>query len=305
MEFKINGGVWPTQIVLFNKNGSLDIGANKAFVERLIAMGCDGIFTVCQSSEMFFLTPEEKITLAKITKEVSGNKISLVASGHTANDVATQIEELKRMSDVGADALVLVSNRLGLGEHSFMQDTMQILEAIPQSQFGFYECPFPNLRLISDEELCTLAQTGRVRFLKDVSCNTEIQERRVKLVEGTELKLFNANTQSLLPSLRGGYYGYNGVMGNFHIDIYKWLYQNIHHSKAEYVQEWLSRTCEIEKHLYPTCCKYYLQLKGYPFTSYTRSKNADDLTSKAKQLIANLILEEHELRAELGLPIQQ
>jgi len=306
MGFHINPGVWPTEITLFGADGSVDYGANKEFVARLIWMGCDGIFAVCQSSEMFFLSPDEKVQIAKVVKEAAGGKVSLVVSGHTADSVDEQIEELKRMQDVGADALVLVTNRLVLdGENKLIVNTERILNALPDSNFGFYECPYPKLRLLSDAELKWSADTGRIKFLKDVSCNQEIESRRVKLVQGTDLKLFNANTQSLLHSLREGYYGYNGVMGNFHIDIYKWLYENIQHEKAEYVQSWLSKTCEIEKHLYPVCCKYYLQLKGYPFTTQTRSKNALDLSLEIKKMVADLVCEETELRQELGLPIQQ
>ncbi len=306
MGFHINAGVWPTEITLFNADGSIDYAANREFVARLLHMGCDGVFAICQSSEMFFLNIEEKVKLAKAVNDAVKGKASIVVSGHTADSLEQQIHDLKRMEDVGADALVLVSNRLVLENDSdFIKNTEAILNALPDSNFGFYECPYPFLRLLSDEELKWCADSGRIKFLKDVSCNKEIESRRVNIVKGSELKLFNANTQTLLHSLREGYYGYNGVMGNFHIDIYKWLFQNIHHEKAEYVQQWLSQTCEIEKYLYPVCCKYYLQLKGYPFSIHTRSKNASDLTLETKKMVADLICQETELRQELGLAVQQ
>lgn len=306
MGFHINSGVWPTEITLFNSDGSVDYSANKEFVERLVDMGSDGVFAICQSSEMFFLSLDEKKKLAAAVKSALNGRASMVVSGHTSDSPEDQIYELKTMQEVGADALVMVTNRLTLdGDDNFIKNTDRILSAIPDANFGFYECPYPKLRLLSDEELKWCASTGRIKFLKDVSCSTEIESRRVKIVEGTELKLFNANTQSLLHSLLEGYYGYNGVMGNFHIDIYKWLFNNIHDSRAQYVQEWLSKVCEIEKLLYPTVCKYYLQLKGYPFSTYTRSKNADDLTAEHKKAAAMLVYEENEIRQELGLPIQR
>lgn len=265
MGFHINSGVWPTEITLFNSDGSVDYISNKEFVERLVEMGSDGVFAICQSSEMFFLSIEEKKKLALTVKDALKGRASMVVSGHTSDTEEEQIYELKTMQEVGADALVMVTNRLVLDDDdNFIKNTERILSAIPDADFGFYECPYPKLRLLSDEELKWCANTGRIKFLKDVSCSPAIESRRVKLVEGTDLKLFNANTQSLLHSLKQGYYGYNGVMGNFHIDIYKWLFNNIHDSRAEYVQDWLSRVCEIEKLFYPTVCKYYLQLKGYP-----------------------------------------
>lgn len=304
MEFKMNYGVWPTMITIFDKDGALDVAANKIVAKRLIEMGSDGIFAVCQSSEMFFLNIEEKMTLAKAVKETVGNTASLVVSGHTADTLEEQISDMKKMTEVGADALVLVTNRLaGIedGFETFKKNTQAILDAIPDVVFGLYECPYPFLRLLSDEEVDWCANNGRIRFLKDVSCNEDIESKRVEIVKGTVLKLYNANTQTLLHSLKIGYNGYNGVMGNFHIDIYKWLYNNMHDARAEKVQKWLFGVSEIEKTGYPTIVKYYLQLKGYDVDIYTRSKSIDLLTGAVKDDVCKLMREEVELRLELGL----
>ncbi len=308
MEFKMNYGVWPTMITLFNKDGSLDLDANKEFANRLIEMGSGGIFAVCQSSEMFFLNIEEKLALAKAVKEVTDGRASLVISGHTADTLDEQIADMKKMAEVGADALVLVTNRLASvneGFDVFTKNTQAILDAIPNVMFGLYECPYPELRLLTDEEIEWCAKTGRIRFLKDVSCNEEVESRRIKIVEGSPLKLYNANTQTLLHSLREGYDGYNGVMGNFHIDIYKWLYENINDDRAVEVQAWLTKTCELEKTLYPTIVKYYLQLKGYNVDVFTRSKDVTLLTDSIKEQVCLLLKEEVALRLKLGLKLAQ
>ena len=210
-------GVWPTMIAAFDEAGKLDLDANRAITEYLIGKGSDGLFAVCQSSEMFMLSTEEKVTLAKTVVEAAKNRVPVIASGHTSDAIEDQIAELKAVSETGADAVVLVSNRLaGVNDGSevFISNLKRILEALPGVEFGIYECPYPFLRLLSDEELKWCAESGRIVFLKDVSCNLEIETRRVKIVEGTALKLFNANTETLFGSLREGYHGYSGVMGN-------------------------------------------------------------------------------------------
>lgn len=304
MNFEMNYGVWPTMITIFDKYGKLDIEANEIVAKRLIQMGCDGIFAVCQSSEMFFLNIEEKVLLAKTIKKIVGNKVSLVVSGHTADTLEEQIADMKKMSEIGADALVLVTNRLaGINDsfEIFKKNTQAILDAIPDVVFGLYECPYPFLRLLSDEEVDWCAKSGRIKFLKDVSCNKDVESMRAQIVKGTTLRLYNANTQTLLHSLRVGYNGYNGVMGNFHIDIYKWLYNNIHDEKAEKIQKWLSDASKIEKNGYPTSVKYYLQLKGYDVDIYTKSKSIDLLTDVVKDDVCKLMQKEVALRLELGL----
>lgn len=308
MEFKINGGAWPTMITLFTTDGKLDESLNRLAAKRLADMGSGGIFAVCQSSEMFFLNIEEKVALAHLVKEEIGTDVSLVVSGHTAESLEEQISDLKRMNTVGADALVLVTNRLdpkNEGFETFKKNTQAILNALPDAVFGLYECPYPFLRLLSDEELIWCAKTGRIRFLKDVSCNAEVQTRRVKLTEGTQLKLYNANTETLLHSLRCGYTGYNGVMGNFHIDLYKWLCTHIDDVKADYLQKELFDMSTIEKVSYPVNAKYYLQLKGYNVSVFTRSKSQDLLSEEEKDKVLRQLKRETALRGELNLSMQR
>lgn len=305
MNGNINPGVWPTMIALFDKDGRLDIDANKAVAKRLIDMGCDGIFAVCQSSEMFYLSIDEKVALAKAVKETIGERISLVISGHTASEPEEQIADMERLAEVGADALVLVTNRVATnddGFETFKANTRSILDAVPDAKFGFYECPYPFLRLLSDDELKWCADTGRIYFLKDVSCNEKIQTRRAKIVEGTKMSLYNANTETILHSLKAGYVGYNGVMGNFHIDIYEWLYTHIDDPRADMVQGWLTEQSMIERHAYPIIAKYYLQLKGYAVETVTRSKPMSMFGEDEMQRVIALESAEAEMRRMLGLP---
>ena len=46
--------------------GTVDIQlARVRFAEWYIASGCSGLFAVCQSSEMYFLSEEERLELAE------------------------------------------------------------------------------------------------------------------------------------------------------------------------------------------------------------------------------------------------
>ena len=47
---------WVTMITPFTENGEVDYKGIDKVVEWYIQNGIDGIFSVCQSSEMFFLS---------------------------------------------------------------------------------------------------------------------------------------------------------------------------------------------------------------------------------------------------------
>ena len=299
-------GCWPTMITPFTENNTVDFDAIKKLVEWYIAHGADGIFAVCQSSEMFFLSKQEKLDIAKAVVDANAGRIKVIASGHTADDHAEQIDELGAMAQTGADAVVLVANRMAKqneGADVFNKNAEDIFRQLPNVTFGLYECPYPYLRLLTDDFLADCARTGKLVFLKDVSCSNEIEARRVKLTAGTKLALFNANTSTLLDSLIAGYDGYNGVMANFHIDIYKWMYDHFktEPEKARRISDFLTVAAVSEARAYPVNAKFHYSLTGVPMSLITRSKDVSMLNENARHEIESLIRMEKEIRAELGL----
>ncbi|MDR2095843.1 MAG: dihydrodipicolinate synthase family protein [Treponema sp.] len=299
-------GCWPTMITPFTDDNKIDYRAVKKLTEWFIAMGCDGIFAVCQSSEMFFLSEQEKLDLARAVKDAAAGRVKVIASGHTADDLSRQVDELGRMAEIGTDAVVLVSNRLAKqneGEDVFLKNFDTILRQLPQVVFGLYECPYPYLRLLTTEFLADCGAQKKLVFLKDVSCALDIQKKRVNAVRGTELALFNANTATLLDSFIAGYDGYSGVMGNFHIDIYKWLYTHYleQPEPAREVSDFLTLAAIGEIRAYPVNAKFYHRLTGVPMGIQTRSKNTELLNENARHEIESLIRMEKILRKRLGL----
>ena len=184
-----------------------------------------------------------------------------------------------------------------------IKNVERIISEIPDVDFGIYECPFPYHRLLTDKEIEWCAQSGRIKFFKDVCCNAEIQNRRVELVKGTALKLFNANTQTMLHSLQIGYEGFNGVMCNFHIDLYKWMFKHFADcpEKAAKLQEWLTETCAIEGPAYPAIAKYHLNSLGLNVGYTMRVKPNENLTEEIKKVSAELLVKEEEMRKFLGV----
>jgi 4-hydroxy-tetrahydrodipicolinate synthase len=300
------GGVWPTMIAAFDDAGNLDLSGNVQITENLISKGADGLFAVCQSSEMFMLTLEEKVALAKCVVEAAAGRVPVIASGHTSDSIEDQIEEISAVAKTGVDAVVLVSNRLVKEDEAssvLISNLKRIMDEVPDVKFGVYECPYPYRRLLTDEELKWCIESGRVIFLKDVSCNVEIEKRRAEIAKGSELKLFNANTETLLDSLIAGYDGYNGVMGNFHIDIYKWLFENYasQGAQARKLQNELTIASEIEKNAYPINAKYHMQQEDVKIGLYSRRLGQEVFTEERKQEVHKLFEWEAETKKALRI----
>lgn len=276
-------GVYPTMITPFTDTGEVDYHALEQLVEWYIGHGVAGLFAVCQSSEMFALSLEERVSIARFVREKAAGRVQVVASGHISDKLEDQMAELQAMAATGVQAIVLVSNRLAAMEEPdevWKERAALLLEAVPEIPFGVYECPYPYKRLLSPELLAWCEGTGRFQFLKDTSCHSGQIADKLAAVEGGALKLYNANAATLLESLKLGAHGYSGVMGNFHPDLYAWLYRHYadRPEQAENLQWFLGLASVIESQYYPVNAKYYLSLEGLPVGLHTRTKDCRHLT---------------------------
>lgn len=292
-------------ITPFSKDGGIDFEAVDRLTEFYIQSGCHGIFAVCQSSEMFFLTEDERVALARRVVEAAKGRVSVVASGHISDDISSQIRELTRISETGVDGVVLVSNRLAKQDESddvLIENMQKILSSLPGITFGMYECPHPYKRLLSEKVLAYMAESGRFAFIKDTSCDALLIEKRVQLLRG-RIQLFNANSATLLDTLISGADGFSGIMANFYPDILVWLYENYKSQpeKAEKLQPVLSLLSGVERGYYPVNCKYHMNLIGVPMELVTRTRNHEYLTELDRLEMEHLAKVEDEIRKHLGL----
>lgn len=274
----IVNGTWVTMVTPFNADYTIDYKGVEALIEWYINKGVDGIFAVCQSSEMFYLSLRERAELARFITGKAKGRIPVVVSGHVSDSLQDQIEELRLMAECGPDAVVLVSNRLAKQHQPdsvWKAAAGQILEALPDVSFGIYECPFPYKRLMSPELLEWCASTGRFTFLKDTCCSIPQLKEKIEVLKNTGFKLFNANAATLLESLKMGASGFSGVMLNFQPELYAWLCRNWANDpeNAARLQSFATVSSLIELQLYPVNAKYYMSLDGVPISTRTRSKD--------------------------------
>lgn len=262
MKKNFDNGVWPVMLTPFTEDNKVDYESLEKLVNWYIESGVAGLFADCQSSEMFFLSLEERVEIARFIKEKTAGRVPVIASGHISDKIEDQAEELNAVAKTGVDAVILLSNRLAAEDESdeiWLENLKKLLSLLPEDlALGFYECPYPYKRIISPELLEWCAKTGRFYFIKDTSCDIHNIEAKLEKIRGTHLKLFNANSSTLLESLQKGGNGFSGVMANFHADLYVWLCENYetYPDKARLVADFLTVASMIERQVYPVNAKY-------------------------------------------------
>jgi 4-hydroxy-tetrahydrodipicolinate synthase len=261
-------GITPVMITPFTPENRIDWAGYEALVEWYIDNGAEALFAVCQSSEMQFLTLEERVELARFTARAVRGRVPVVASGHVSERPDEQRAELTAVAGTGVDGVVLVTNRFApeaAGSREWRARLDEILTALPADlPLGLYECPAPYRRLLSDDEISYCAQTGRFALLKDVSCDLGTVKRRMALTRGTPLAVVNANAAIAWPALQAGAPGFCGVMLNVHPDLYRWLQDHgaEHPVLAEELAVFLTLAAMCEPMGYPKLAKMFHQHLG-------------------------------------------
>jgi 4-hydroxy-tetrahydrodipicolinate synthase len=269
--------VWPTMLTPFTAEGEVDHAGLEDLTDWYVDHEVSGLFALCQSSEIFTMSLTEKLAVLETVQRAAAGRVPVIASGHTSWALSEQVNELTAIADLDPAALILISNRLAATEEPdsvFLDRLSTVMEALPDDlPLGFYECPFPYKRLLSSEVLTFMARSGRFAFVKDTCCDIAVIRERLSILEGSPVRLFNANTATLLESLDAGAAGYSGVMANFHPDVYDWLCRNhsVQPELAREVQSILTMCSFTELKGYPTNAKLALQLAGLPLTTVTRN----------------------------------
>lgn len=300
-------GVFPTMITPFTKENEVDYKTVEKITQWYVKKGCQGIFAVCQSGEMAFLSLDERFNIAKTVKKTAGKDTCVVVSGHVGNSIEEQAYELNAMAETGCDGIVFVSNRLDLhndGDKVWIKNAERLLSKLKEYiPLGIYECPKPYKRLLTSELLKWCIETERFVFIKDTCCSPDLLKKRLDLLRGSAVKLYNANGQTLLYSLRFGAAGYSGVMANFHPELYVWLCNNPNHPFAEKLQAFLSLYSFTEQLPYPLTAKYHMNLEGIPMELDSRTIDKKLWNDYAKFIIDQQVSLEKEMADQLNTHI--
>ena len=296
-----------TMITPYKADGSIDFDTAEKYVGWYYENRLDGIFAVCQSSEIFYLSLEERVELNrrvyKKAKELDKNFL-VVSSGNISDTLEEQAEELNAIYESGTDALILITNRLDInneGDDVFIANAEKLIAKLPpNAKLGLYECPYPYKRLVTPKILDWCLSTGRFYYMKDTCCDAAIIAERANQLRGSHFKLLNANCQTLLETMRNGADGYCGIMCNFHPKLYAWLRDNYKSEKADLVQSVTGTFGFTEVGLpYPLTAKYHMNLCGIKTENIARNRKSEELTDYAKGCMKQMKLATDNLEKHL------
>lgn len=296
----------PVMLTPFKENGEIDLDGLKRLTEFYIKAGSKGLFANCQSSEMFHLSPEERLLIVKDTIKFAGAKVPVVAVGNFGTTIGEQAEFIRKIYDTGVKAVIVITSLIARENESdevFDERIFELFDLTGKIPLGFYECPEPYKRLLSAEQLEKFVATGRIIYHKDTCLNIELIKDKLNATKGVDsFGLYDAYAVNAVASLEAGAAGLSCIQGNFFPELIVWLCDHFDDRNAREnvckVQQFLIEHMEVIHYAYPIVAKYFLQKRGLTISTFTRSKT-DIFTPAVKYKVDCLFDEIHTLKKEI------
>lgn len=263
MAHQISGnGVWPVMLTPFTESKEVDWDGLAALTEWYLASGVQGLFAVCLSSEMYDLEDDERLKVAEHVVDVVNGRVPIFASGTFGGPGVRHSEFARKVADTGVDGVVVIAAQMadeGDGDDVWKDNVSRLLEET-DVDLGIYECPRPYHRLLEPETLAWCASTNRFKFIKETSRSMSTIVQKIDAVKGTPLRFYNANTATLLDSLKAGGDGFCGISANVYPDLHVWLCENFESrpDDARALQCFLTVAEKAVGFNYPGSSKLYL-----------------------------------------------
>ncbi|WKN42080.1 dihydrodipicolinate synthase family protein [Tunicatimonas pelagia] len=270
-------GFIPVMLTPFSENREVDYDGLTRLTEFYLASGATGLFANCLSSEMFELTPQERIKITQHVVKVVSNRVPVVSTGTFGSTVQEQADFIHQIYQTGVQAVIMITGLLANEDESnevFNERVFDMLHRTDKIPLGFYECPIPYKRMLSPQQLKLFIPTGRITYHKDTCLNIEQVRAKVAAGKGYAFGLYDAYLVHAVESLKAGSAGLSCIQGNFFPELIVWLCQNCGNSQLEKevqkVQNFLTENMGIMHTVYPLTAKYFLQKLDINISTFTR-----------------------------------
>ncbi len=205
-------GAIPVLLTPFRADGQVDYEALDELVEFYIQAGVSALFADCLSGEVFTLSTEERLELARRVVKQANGRIAIVAGANFGATLQKQARELELMYDTGVDAAVVLISNLPQAD-DLVGQLLKLAELTPVP-LGLYECPVPTHRVLDDKQIGVLADSNRYIFMKDTIGDLSMCVKKVQRAAGSSLRIFEANIRYTPDTLQAGGFGHCGVIAN-------------------------------------------------------------------------------------------
>lgn len=281
----------PVMLTPFKPDGLIDYDGLAKLMDFYLASGVKGFFANCQSSEMYELSNEERLALARfVTKRVNGAQ-SVVATGSFGETFEDKAEFAKRMYHTGVNAVIMITSHFAKAEESddvLIANFDKFFTLTDNIPMGTYECPAPYKRILTPYAFSYLLGTKRMIYHKDTTIDFPRVKAKIELAKGNRIEFYDACIANCMYSLQAGAKGMSAICGNLYPEIVAWMCNNAtnpdRQEDVKYIQAQITKTEDILAQDYPMSAKYFLRKRGLSIEMKTRIPSTPLTTQQMQAL---------------------
>jgi 4-hydroxy-tetrahydrodipicolinate synthase len=204
------GSVLTAIVTPFRPDDSIDFDGFQRLARHLVENGSDGIVVAGTTGESPTLTDEERLDLFRAAIEAVGDDATVVAGTGTYS-TAHSIHLSERASDLGADALLVVTPYYNKPPQRGIVAHFEAIARASDKPIVVYNIPARVVINIEPETISRLAEIETVRAVKQA--NDDLAQ--AKHIVDTGLELYAGDDNLIQPFLELG--GVGGVCVHTHV----------------------------------------------------------------------------------------
>ncbi len=201
-----------TAIITPLTEGGIDYEAFGRLIDWQIESGIDAIVAVGTTGEGSTLTDEEHKAAIKFCVERVGGRVPVIA-GTGSNDTAYAIELTRYASEVGADAMLLVTPYYNKATQEGMYRTFSAIADASDKPCILYNVPSRTGCNLLPRTVARLAEHPNIVGIKEASGNIS-QIAELMALCGDKIDLYSGNDDQIVPIMSLGGVGVISVLSN-------------------------------------------------------------------------------------------
>ncbi|MFA9458405.1 dihydrodipicolinate synthase family protein [Halalkalibacter sp. AB-rgal2] len=254
-------GVFSLLLTPFKEDQSIDWDAYKRYVDWQLSFKPNGLFAVCGTSEMKWLSLDERLKLATIAVECAGST-PVVATANLEDGLEAQKEEMEQMMETGVAGLVLVPP-IGMGEDQsrLKSHFAQLLEGVTNPVL-LYEWPESKPKYVSPKVYKELVEEYGLMGIKDTTCT--MKDIMEKIKGAKQSIIYQANTPFMYEAFKHGAQGMMAITTSAYTDVAVAFWNAAEQGMEEEAIKWYQALVMIDTFMgkaYPVTAKYMVQLR--------------------------------------------
>jgi 4-hydroxy-tetrahydrodipicolinate synthase len=284
----------PVMITPFNLKAKVDKDVLSSLVDFYLAAGVKGFFANCLSSEMFSISEDERLEITRHIVDYVNGRVPIVATGSFGLKIEDKAEFTKKIYYTGIDAAIMITGHFANVDDNddvLLKNFEKMFSLTGNIPLGMYECPAPYKRILPANIFKQLVSSGRMVYHKDTSIKLESVKAKLEVLENIDNKAFefyDAHSPNAMYSLQMGAKGMSSIAGNFYPEILVWMCNNATNPDKQEDVKWLqseiARVDPLIHQAYPMSAKYFLQKRGLPVRTISRTF-ALELTPEQKKTL--------------------